>query len=248
MGMLVVHPRASSRPPPDRDYAYMRSEWSVPVGAARPDPNEMTDFNVLTMNGNAFPGTSPIVAKLGERVRIRFGNPSAMDHHPMHLHGMSFRIVETDGGTVPEAGQWPETTVLVPVGTTRTIEFVADNPGDWALHCHMTHHVMNQMGHGIPNLVGVGPSTFDERLGELVPELLAEGQTGMQDEETHVPRNSIPMLGGPGPFGYITMGGMLTVLKVREKDPDAAGWYRNPPGTLAQPATDGQMRADGIGG
>jgi len=248
MGMLVVHPRAPTRPPPDRDYAYMLSEWSVPVGAARPDPNEMTDFNVLTMNAKAFPGTTPIVAKLGERVRIRFGNLSAMDHHPMHLHGMSFRIVETDGGMIPDAGQWPETTVLVPVGSTRTIEFVADNPGDWALHCHMTHHVMNQMGHGIPNLVGVDPSVFDERLGELVPELLQEGQAGMHGEETHVPGNSIPMLGGPGPFGYITMGGMLTVLKVRERDPDAAGWYENPPGTLAQPATGDQMRADGIAG
>jgi hypothetical protein len=248
MGMFVVHPRAPSRPPPDRDYVYLLSEWSVPVGARRPDPNEMTDFNVLTMNAKAFPGTTPIVAKLGERVRIRFGNLSAMDHHPMHLHGMSFRIAETDGGMVPEAGQWPETTVLVPVGSTRTIEFTADNPGDWALHCHMTHHVMNQMGHGIPNLVGVDPSRFDERLGELVPELLAEGQAGMHGEEEHVPPNSIPMLGGPGPFGYITMGGMLTVLKVREKDPAAAGWYENPPGTLAQPATEGQMRADGIAG
>ncbi|HEX5136384.1 MAG TPA: copper oxidase [Planctomycetota bacterium] len=247
MGMFVVHPREPARPPPDRDYVYLLSEWSVPVGAARPDPNEMTDFNVLTMNGKAFPGTTPIVAKLGERVRIRFGNLSAMDHHPMHLHGMSFRVVETDGGMIPEAGQWPETTVLVPVGTTRTIEFTADNPGDWALHCHMTHHVMNQMGHGIPNLVGVDPSVFDERLGELVPELLEEGQTGMHGEETHVPRNSIPMLGGPGPFGYVTMGGMFTILKVREENPAPAGWYANPHGTLAQPASAEQMHADGIG-
>ena len=79
----------------------------------------MTDFNVLTFNGKAFPGTAPLVAKLGERVRIRFGNLGAMDHHPIHLHGHDFKIIETDGGPIPEAGQWPETTVLVPVGSTR---------------------------------------------------------------------------------------------------------------------------------
>ena len=96
-------------------------------------------------------------SKTGERVRIRIGNLSAMDHHPIHLHGYQFKITETDGGQIPESAQWPETTVLVPVGSTRTIEFVADEPGDWAMHCHMTHHVMNQMGHGTPNMIGVKP-------------------------------------------------------------------------------------------
>jgi len=53
--------------------------------------------------------------------------------------------------------------VLVPVGATRDIEFVADAPGDWALHCHMTHHLMNQMGHDMPNMIGVEPGTLDQR-------------------------------------------------------------------------------------
>ena len=75
-----------------------------------------------------------------------------MDHHPIHLHGHAFEIVATDGGPVPPRRAHPETTVLVPVGTTRTIEFVARAPGDWPLHCHMTHHVMNQMGHDVANL------------------------------------------------------------------------------------------------
>ena len=52
--------------------------------------------------------------------------------------------------------------MLVPVGTTRTVEFVADNPGDWAFHCHMSHHVMNQMGHNLPNLIGVNKEGFDK--------------------------------------------------------------------------------------
>ena len=83
-------------------------------------------------------------------VRIRLGNLSAMDHHPIHLHGYHFFVTATDGGDIPESAQRPETSVLTPVGSTRTIQFVADNPGDWAFHCHMTHHVMNQMGHTIP--------------------------------------------------------------------------------------------------
>ena len=91
----------------------------------------MTDFNVFTLNGRSFPGTEPMVAKVGERVRIRIGNLSTMSHHAIHLHGYYFKVVATDGGQIPEAGQWPETTVHMPTGSTRTVEFVANAPGDW---------------------------------------------------------------------------------------------------------------------
>jgi len=107
MGLIVVHPRQPTRPVPDRDYAFMLSEWKIVPGTRRPDPNEMTDFNVLTLNARVFPGTQPIVAKVGDRVRLRFGNLGAMDHHPIHLHGYAFSLVETDGGEIPEAGRWP---------------------------------------------------------------------------------------------------------------------------------------------
>ena len=66
------------------------SNGGIYPGTMRPNPNEMTDFNVFSLNARIFPGTEPMVAKLGERVRIRFVNLSAMDHHPMHLHGHSF--------------------------------------------------------------------------------------------------------------------------------------------------------------
>ncbi|MGH8744297.1 MAG: multicopper oxidase family protein, partial [Burkholderiales bacterium] len=145
MGMIVVHPRGGNQV--DRDFAILLSEWRIDPGTFRPNPNEMTDFNVLTMNARCFPGTEPLVVKKGDRVRIRIGNLSAMSHHPIHLHGYHFTLVATDGGDIPVSGQWPETTVLVPVGNTRDIEFIADAPGDWAMHCHMTHHIMNQMGH-----------------------------------------------------------------------------------------------------
>lgn len=251
MGLFVIHPRKPKTPPPDRDFAYMLSEWKIKPGTRRPDPNTMTDFNLLTLNARAFPGTAPLVAKLGDRVRIRLGNLSAMDHHPIHLHGYQFKITETDGGQIPESAQWPETTALVQVGSTKTIEFVANEPGDWALHCHMTHHVMNQMGHEIPNMIGVKPATIDAKVQPLLPNYMTMGQDGMGDMGEMgmaVPKNSIPMVGGYGPDGYITMGGMFTILKVREKlsSYDDPGWYERPKGTSAQVATVDDLRADGI--
>jgi FtsP/CotA-like multicopper oxidase with cupredoxin domain len=249
-GMFVIHPRRPRRRV-DRDFAIMLHEWRIDPGAKRPNPNEMIEFNMLTMNAKAFPGTAPLVARTGQRVRVRIGNLSPMDHHPIHLHGYQFKITETDAGEIPESAQWPETTVLVPVGSTRTIEFVADEPGDWAMHCHMIHHVMNQMGHGVPNLIGVQPGDFDKRVRKVVPGYMTMGQTGMADMGDMgmpVPRNSIPMLGGKGKHDYITMGGMFTILKVRDRlrsfeDP---GWYENPPGTLASEAVAEDLRRDGV--
>lgn len=250
-GMVVIHPRKPTTPRVDRDFVLLLHEWRIDVGTTRPNPNEMTDFNLLTFNAKAFPGTEPLVARTGQRVRIRIGNLSPMDHHPIHLHGYQFRITETDGGQIQDRGQWPETTVIVPVGSTRTIEFVADEPGDWALHCHMTHHVMNQMGHDIPNMVGMQVEDTDQRVRRLLPGYMTMGQQGMGDMAAMgmpVPRNSLPMVGGPGKHDYITMGGMFTVLKVRDqlagyRDP---GWYENPPGTLAAPAEPQDLARDGI--
>jgi len=252
-GLFIIHPRAPAGVRPDRDFALLLHEWRIDVGAARPDPNEMTDFNVLTMNAKVFPGTQPLIVRQGERVRLRIGNLSAMDHHPIHLHGYSFTVTETDGGVIPEAGRWPETTVLVPVGSTRTAEFVADNPGDWALHCHMTHHVMNQMGHNLPNMIGVDARGLDADARRLLPGYMTmgqEGMTGMTEMGMAVPPNSIPMVGGAGPYDEITMGGMFTILKVRERleshDRDP-GWYEPPPGTRADVASPEALRANGIG-
>lgn len=251
MGMFVIHPREPKGPRPDRDFSLMLSEWFIRPGTSRPDPTAMNEFNILTINGKAFPGTAPLVAKVGDRVRIRIGNLSPMDHHPIHLHGYYFRVIETDGGAIPEAGQWPETTVLVPVGATRTIEFIADAPGDWAMHCHMTHHVMNQMGHELPNLIGVDKSGIDEQAQGLLPDYMTMGETGMGGHAEHMqhmalPKNSIPMKGAPGPFSYIDMGGMFTIVKVREalasyEDP---GWYEHPAETIAERAGADELYRD----
>ena len=179
MGMFIIHPRNPTAPKADRDFALMLSEWRIDVGTMRPNPIEMTDFNVFTLNARAFPGTAPLVAKYGERVRIRFGNLSAMEHHPIHIHGVHWKVTGTDGGPIPESAQLWETTVLVAVGQTRTVEFIADNPGDWAMHCHMSHHTMNQMGHGVPNLVGVDKGNLDKKVNAFLSGYVTMGDAGM---------------------------------------------------------------------
>jgi manganese oxidase len=77
------------------------------------------------------------------------------------------------------------------------------------------------------------------------------GETGMGGHAEHmkhmdIPKNSIPMLGAPGPFSYIDMGGMFTILKVRDGITSYAdpGWYQNPAGTVASSATQRELEAD----
>jgi hypothetical protein len=174
-----------------------------------------------------------------------------MSHHPIHLHGASFSVTATDSGFVPAAAWHPENTVLVPVGSTRVIEFVPDEAGDWALHCHMTHHVMTQMGHGVPNMVGANTRALDARIARIAPSVMTMGTAGMGgmgEMGMPVPENSAPMRGSPGPVSYIDMGGMFTVMKVRETyaGPDDPGHYAHPDGSVARVATASELAADGI--
>ena len=240
MGLFVIHPKKSESPQIDRDFAIMLHEWAIHPGTYRPDPAIMTDFNIFSFNSKVFPAIDHLVVKTNDRVRIRIANLS-MDEHPIHIHGHSFRITATDGGKIPKAGHWPETTVLVPVGSTRDVEFVADAPGDWAFHCHKSHHTMNPMGHDIPNTLGATQKGLEEKIRKLIPGYMAMGETGMAAHADHVdhmrgPKNTLPMMMGKGPFGNIEMGGMFTVVKIRDhlksydKDP---GWYKHPNGTVA---------------
>jgi manganese oxidase len=251
VGMFIVHPKVRRGPRVTRDFVMMTHEWRVKVDTSRPDPNEMTEFNVITFNSKVYPGTAPLVVGKGERVRIRLGNLNPMDHHPVHIHGVSFKVTATDGGYVPESAQYPETTVLVPVGSTRVIEFVPEELGDWAMHCHMTHHVMTQMGHGLPVMIGADFSAVDARMARILPEYMTMGTKGMgnmAEMNMRIPGNSLPMRGGPGPHGYIDMGGMFTILKVRDNpdQADPSAWYTQPAGSQAQRATEAQLKEDGI--
>jgi len=239
MGIFVVHPREQPANPPDRDFAIMLHNWAVEPGTYRPDPAVMTNFNMWTFNSRVFPGIDHLVVRTGDRVRIRFGNLS-MWNHPIHVHGHAWKIVATDGGQIPEAGQWPETTVLVPVGTTRDVEFIADNPGDWALHCHMSHHTMNAMSHTVANTVDVDQSGLEQKIRALLPGYMAMGRDGMAEMQDMAgmpgPKNTLPMMMGDGQFGNIEMGGMFTVLKVRDDitSYEDRGWYKFPPQSMAR--------------
>jgi FtsP/CotA-like multicopper oxidase with cupredoxin domain len=236
MGFFIIHPK--QRENIDRDFAIMLHEWFVPPGGATPNPAVMLDFNTFTFNSRAWPGTAPLVVRKGQRVRVRLGNLS-MDSHPIHLHGYQFEETGTDGGRTPPSARRRETTVNVPVGSTRDIEFVADALGDWAFHCHKSHHTMNAMNHDVPNMLGVSQSRVEENVRKILPGYMAMGENGMGDMmEMGEPRNTLPMMTGTGPFGSIEMGGMFTVLKVREgitsyQDP---GWYKHPEETLARKA------------
>lgn len=242
MGFFIIHPKKPEHKI-DRDYALFLNEWFVEPGTAKPNPQIMTDFNIFTFNSRAYPGTEPLIAQTGDRVRIRIGNVG-QECHPIHLHGHNFKIVATDGGDIPESAQYPETTVHVCPGQTRDIEFTA-TAGDWALHCHRRHHPMNPMGHEIPNMLGVSQEGLEEKVQAQLPKMyMAMGENGM-DEMTEMgmpgPKNTLPMgAADDGPFGSTGMGGMFTILKVRDKlEPGKdAGWYQNPPGTVAHAVSE----------
>jgi FtsP/CotA-like multicopper oxidase with cupredoxin domain len=239
MGMFIIHPKDPDEGRVDRDFAWMPHAWKIDPGTSRPNPAEMTDFNIWSLNGRVFPATLPMVVRTGERVRIRVGNLSMVEH-PMHLHGHHFEVSGTDGGPIPPERRWREATVQVPVGTTRDVEFIADNPGDWAYHCHKSHHTMNAMSHSFPNMVGVDQGAAASEISRLVPGYMPMGKGGMAEMQSMSgmmsgPRNTTPMMGGHGPYGSMEMGGMFTTLKVRDQlaSYDDPGWYRAPAGTVA---------------
>ncbi len=251
MGFFIIHPKKPEQPRVDRDFAILLSEWFVQPGSATPNAHVMTDFNLFTFNSRVFPGTDPLVVRKGDRVRIRFANV-AQDVHAIHLHGHNFRVTATDGGEIPLSAQWPETTVTVAPGQTRDITFVADAPGDWALHCHLRHHPMNAMSHDFPVLIGVSQEGLEGQIGSQIPGYMAMGENGMEEHAQHAqhmggPPNTLPMMGGQGQFGPIAMGGMFTVLKVREnlKSYEDPGWYEYPKGTVPWPV-DLPQDAEGV--
>jgi len=239
MGMFVVHPRVPTLHQVDRDFVFVMSAYLIDPGTSLPKVTEMTDFNMWTWNSRVFPGIDPLPVRLGDRVRVRIGNLS-MTNHPIHLHGHSFAVTCTDGGWVPESAQRPETTTDVPVGAIRAFEVVADAPGDWAFHCHKSHHTMNAMGHNVRNFIGANQKEFAKAVRKIIPDFHPMGSAGMAEMghmEMAMPDNTLPMMTGFGQFGPIEMGGMFTLFKVRaglrKNDYGDPGSYANPEGTVA---------------
>ncbi|WP_197411915.1 multicopper oxidase family protein [Sphingopyxis sp. H050] len=244
MGLFIIHPRV--REAVDRDFALLLHNWALKPGTWRPDPSIMVEFDQWTFNSKMFPAIEPLVARTGDRVRIRIGNLS-MWNHPIHLHGVQFDVTGSDGGRWPRERWRREVTEIVGVGQMRDIEFTAV-AGDWAFHCHMAHHTMNAMGHGIPNQTGVDQSGVDARIRKISPGFLPMMKNGMAEHQEHTdgghqgPVNTAPMMQGKGQFGNMEMGGMFTVVKVRDNiapgDFGDPGWYRHPPGTVAHRVSD----------
>jgi FtsP/CotA-like multicopper oxidase with cupredoxin domain len=241
MGLWITHPKTKHPliAPVQRDYALLLAAYAVEPGSLTPRINEMTDFNIWTFNSRVFPAISPLVARQGDRMRIRVGNLT-MTNHPIHVHGHEFEVTGTDGGPVPHSARWPEVTTDVAVGQMRQVEFIADELGDWAFHCHKSHHTMGAMGHDVPTMIGVDHRGLVGKIQKIVPDYMVMGERGMADMgamEMPLPDNTVPMMTGTGPFGPLEMGGMFTTLKVRKglgaNDHGDPGWYQQPPNTQA---------------
>jgi FtsP/CotA-like multicopper oxidase with cupredoxin domain len=132
----------------DREYILMMSEWVVPPKQEAQAGHSMEkmgggmqEANYFTINGKSAPAIPPLKVKKGEHVRVRFIN-AGNQVHPMHLHGHAFKIISTDGYSLPNKGQLKDT-LPVNAGERFDVIFKADNPGTWAFHCHDLHHVTN---------------------------------------------------------------------------------------------------------
>jgi FtsP/CotA-like multicopper oxidase with cupredoxin domain len=127
--------------------------------AANPDPRPVTRTVEIHLTGNmerfmwAFDGErfnpvkAPIPFRFNERVRVVLVNDSMMSH-PIHLHGHFFEVVNGHAGHHPR-----KHTVSVPPGGKVAFDLTADEPGDWAFHCHMLFH----MHAGMFNVVTIRP-------------------------------------------------------------------------------------------
>jgi manganese oxidase len=161
LGLFILHPAKAHTPEVDHDFGIVLQEWAVLPNNTVPNTANM-EWNWLTFNGAVSPMTTPLIVRLGSRVRIRFVN-IGMDHHPIHLHGHTFVVTGTEGGRQPETMWGPANTVLVGVAQARDIEFVAKNPGEWMLHCHMPHHNMNATSDLLGDRMMMTADTEDER-------------------------------------------------------------------------------------
>jgi FtsP/CotA-like multicopper oxidase with cupredoxin domain len=125
MGLLgafvVTDPDATDEPEYDSDVTMILNDG--PLG--------------FTINGKGFPATEPLVARQGEKIRIRYMN-EGLQIHPMHLHGMPQLVIAKDGWTLPEPHY--EDTVLVAPGERIDVIVDATEVGVWAFHCHILTH------------------------------------------------------------------------------------------------------------
>ena len=170
LGGFIIHPKTAYSPRVDKDYLIALQEYAVLPNSTIPNSMNM-EFNWLTFNGKSGPAATPLIVRHGERVRIRIIN-LGMDHHPIHLHGFTFWETGREGARQPETIWARGNTTLVGVAQARDIEFVASRAGDWMFHCHLPHHMMNQMASNAGPMTRLGNgiqagASMEEGMGML---------------------------------------------------------------------------------
>jgi len=212
LGAFIMHPKEPYRPHCDKDFAINLQEYAVLPNNTVPNTMSM-EFNWLLLNGKTGPATTPLIVRLGDRVRIRFVN-LGMDHHPMHLHGHTFYVTGTEGGRIPETAWWPGNTVLVGVAQARNVEFIANNPGDWMLHCHLPHHMMNQMSSNVGKMTRMSSMGMPAGSGMNTGMGMLQGTAGTPLGEDYGPSLGRGM-GIGGASDVATTNGPLSEAKAR---------------------------------
>ncbi|MBI2827219.1 MAG: copper oxidase [Planctomycetia bacterium] len=241
VGLFIIHPKEAYQPVVDQDFALITQEFVIDP-AVNTAASARMDFNWFTVNGRSGPYGTPLVVRLGNRVRIRILNFSTDDHHPMHLHGHTFWVTGNEGGRIPESAWVPGNNVLVGVAQVREIEFIANNPGDWVVHCHMFHHMMNHMVPGIgpgsrkkvmegqmasgDGRAGHGKMGHQMPMDSRIPTDPYEvpgypqdsGMHAMMSEEQIEKLVSNPLTRGMAPQWYMGVMGLMTVVRVLPPD------------------------------
>jgi manganese oxidase len=155
LGAFIVDPaKPRAEDQVDRDYIWISNDV----------------LGGFTINGHGFPAVVPILAAVGETVRVRFMNEGIM-YHPFHSHGYAQRVVARDGYYLGDAA-YDADTITVGPGERWDVNITTDRPGLWAFHCHILPHVEGADGmFGMVNVLLVVPTAAD--VDTIVQALLA---------------------------------------------------------------------------
>lgn len=135
---------------------------------------------IWSMNGIPLSETDKIKIKKGEVTRITFNNLTMM-HHPMHLHGHFFRVINKNGEYAPL-----KHTVNVPPMQQVTIEFYGEEYGDWFFHCHILYHMMGGMARIFSYDTPRDPRLKGYPVSNLIHETNQFYSWGMADVASHL--------------------------------------------------------------
>ena len=179
---LLRHPSAATRRSrrSTATSSFMLHEWDIEPGTRRRTPTMMTGLQPLHVQQPRVPGHRPAGrAARASACASAFGN-LPMDNHPIHMHGYDFEVTGTDGGGVPRERAGPRRRSTCPSGRRARSSSSPTSTGDWAFHCHKSHHTMNAMGHDVPNMHRRRPDAASRsRIRTILPGYMAMGENGM---------------------------------------------------------------------